>query len=210
MILRKGPILIYKTKLMGRYSSYGIATLYAIPLRDLSNEIKRVLWGKSIEDFNPEDLRTLYPEDVYDIQTNEEEILISLKDKYNGSDIFSLIKDFATVSPNKNQLSSDILEAIHELIRDKTIKQVVELAEKKMYEGFQELDLPYYLYWTPIPVGNKVVYTRTMVKGIMIGFHYAKVDTEDATEPYSFLTSLLRYRLRNNPLSPTLLAYLSV
>ena len=195
---------------MGRYSSYGIATLYAIPLRDLSNEIKRVLWGKSIEDFNPEDLRTLYPEDVYDIQTNEEEILISLKDKYNGSYIFSLIKDFATVSPNKNQLSSDILEAIHELIRDKTIKQVVELAEKKMYEGFQELDLPYYLYWTPIPVGNKVVYTRTMVKGIMIGFHYAKVDTEDATEPYSFLTSLLRYRLRNNPLSPTLLAYLSV
>ena len=210
MIHNKGKILIYKTKLMGRYSSYGIATLYAIPLRDLSNEIKRVLWGKSIEDFNPEDLRTLYPEDVYDIQTNEEEILISLKDKYNGSDIFSLIKDFATVSPNKNQLSSDILEAIHELIRDKTIKQVVELAEKKMYEGFQELDLPYYLYWTPIPVGNKVVYTRTMVKGIMIGFHYAKVDTEDATEPYSFLTSLLRYRLRNNPLSPTLLAYLSV
>lgn len=72
------------------------------------------------------------------------------------------------------------------------------------------MDLPYYLYYTPVPIGDKKVYARTMVKGILINYDYSKTDTEDDTEPYRFLTSLLRYRLKDNPLSPTLLAYLSV
>ncbi len=195
---------------MGRYSSYGIATLYAIPLADLDSVIKRHLYGKSIEDFNPDDLRALYPENIYDIHKTEDYVFILLKDCYNGSDIFSLLKDFAAITPHKRQLSPEILEGIGKAIHDKPMNDVMKLAESQEYEGFQTLDLPEYLYWTPIPVGDKQVYSRTMVRGIMIGYSYDKTETEDDTEPYTFLTRLLRYRLKENPLAPTLLAFLSV
>ncbi len=195
---------------MGRYSSYGIATFYAIPLADLESVIKRHLYGKSIEDFNPEDLRSLYPANVYDILKTETSVVILLKDCYNGSDIFSLVKDFATITPHKRQLSPEIVEGIGQVINDKPMKDVMELAKSQKYEGFQILDLPEYLYWTPVPVGDKQVYSRTRVWGILIGYSYDKTETEDDTEPYTFLTKLLRYRLKDNPLAPTLLAFLSV
>ncbi len=110
---------------MGRYSSYGIATFYAIPLEDLESVIKRHLYGKSIEDFNPEDLRSLYPEDVYDILKTETSVVILLKDCYNGSDIFSLVKDFAAITPHKRQLSPEIVEGIGHAINDKPLKDVI-------------------------------------------------------------------------------------
>ena len=195
---------------MGRYSSYGIATCYAIPLKDLENIIKRHLWGKSIADFNPEDLRKFYPEEVYEIIKTNTYVVILLKDCYNGTDIYSLLKDFSTITPHKRQLTPEIVEEIGNLIKDKPILDVMELAKKGEYEGFQTLDLPEYLYWTLIPVGDKQIYSHTMVKGILIGYSYDKTDTEDDTEPYTFLTKLLRYRLKENPLAPTLLAFLSV
>lgn len=195
---------------MGRYSSYGIATLYAIPLKDLEDTIKRRIYGKSIADFNIQDLRAIYPEEVYDIDKTEKTIMISLKDKFNGSDIYSLLKDFSMIAPNKCQLTPEIADEVGVLIKDKTLEEVMELAKKREYDCFQTIDLPYYLYYTPVPIGDKRVYARTMVEGILINYSYSKTDTEDDTEPYCFLTSLLRYRLKENPLSPTLLAYLSV
>ncbi|MDE5976237.1 MAG: hypothetical protein K2G69_06795 [Muribaculaceae bacterium] len=195
---------------MGRYSSYGIATSYIIPLKELEKTIKNQLWGKSLSDFNPEDLRSLYPENIYEIHHSESYILITLKDEINGTDIYSLLKDFSFITPTKHQLTPEKVEEIGEIIKGKPISEVLEFAEKKLYEGFQLLELPYYLYTTPVPVGDKKVYTNTEIKGIMIGFSYAKVMTEDATEPYQFLTYLLRYRLKENPLSPALLAYLTV
>ena len=195
---------------MGRYSSYGIATLYAIPLEDLDNTIKRRIYGKSIADLNIQDLRAIYPEEVYDIDITEKTIVISLKDKFNGSDIYSLLKDFSLIAPNKDLLTPEIADEIGAVIKDRPLDEVMDLAEKGKFYGFQEMDLPYYLYYTPVPIGDKKVYARTMVKGVLINYDYSKTDTEDDTEPYRFLTSLLRYRLKENPLSPTLLAYLSV
>lgn len=195
---------------MGRYASYGIATEYVIPINALDQEIRRTFYGKSIEDLNLEDLRALYPEEVYDIVKTDEYILVSLKECYDGTDIWSLLKDFSAITPHKRQLSPEVVEKIGRLIKDKPLEEVMELAERKEYEGFQLLDLPSYLYWTPIPVGDKEVYSRTKVEGITIGYSYAKTSTEDDTEPYAFLSKLLRYRLKDNPLSPTLLAFLSV
>ncbi len=195
---------------MGRYTSYGIATSYIIPLKDLENSIKNDLWGKSIDDFHYEDLYSLFPEDVYEIHQLEKYVIVLLKDCYNGTEIYSLLKDFSTITPYKRQLSAKVVEEIGQLIKDKPFKYVMELAEKGEYEAFQAIDIPYYLYWTRIPIGDKCVYSRTMVKGILIGYSYDKTITEDDTEPYAFLTSLLRYRLKENPLAPTLLAYLSV
>ena len=195
---------------MGRYSSYGIATLYVIPIQDMEAAIKRKVAGKTIADFKVEDLYTVYPKEVYDIEQTEDCVRIELKECYTGTDIMSLLKDFATITPYKNQLRPKDIEEIGEKIEGKAIKDVLALAQKREYYGFQDLDLPYYLYWTMVPIGDKWVYTRTMVKGIMIGCDYSKTDTEDDTEPYRFLTDLLRYRLKENPLSATLLAYLSV
>ncbi|MDE7345562.1 MAG: hypothetical protein K2N48_02340 [Muribaculaceae bacterium] len=195
---------------MGRYSCYGIATLIAISLKDLDNTIKKSLWGKTINDFRLKDLYSSYPEDIYEIYQTDTAIIILIKDCFNGTDIYSLLKDFSTISPDKRQLTPEIVEEIGEIIKDKPIKEVMALAERKEYEGFQTFDLPGYLYWTQIPIEDKVIYTRATVKGIMIGCNYAKIVTEDDTEPYQFLTTLLRYRLKANPLSSTLLAFLSV
>ena len=137
-------------------------------------------------------------------------IMIQLKDKFNGSDIYSLLKDFSMISPHKNQLYPEIADEIGKEIKDKSLDEVMQLAKEGKYECFQTIDLPYYLYYTPVPIGAKRVYARTMVKGILMAYSYSKTDTEDDSEPYEFLTSLLRYRLKENPLSPTLLAYLSV
>lgn len=136
--------------------------------------------------------------------------MISLKDKFNGSDIYSLLKDFSLIAPNKDLLTPEIADEIGAVIKDRPLEEVMDLAEEGQFYGFQKMDLPYYLYYTPVPIGDKKVYARTMVKGILINYDYSKTDTEDDTEPYRFLTSLLRYRLKDNPLSPTLLAYLSV
>lgn len=195
---------------MGRYTSYGIATLYAIPLKDLEETIKRRIWNKSIADFNPEDLRVYYPEEVYDIEMTETAIMIQLKDKFNGCDIYSLLKDFSIISPYKDQLYPEIADEIGKEIKDKSLDEVMQLAKEGEYECFQTIELPYYLYYTPVPIGDKRVYARTMVMGILMAYSYSKTNTEDDTEPYEFLTSLLRYRLKDNPLSPSLLAYLSV
>ena len=195
---------------MGRYSSYGIATVYALPINELCGSLNYRVKEESIADFCINSLRTLYPEDIYEISQTDTHLVISLKDNINGSDIYRLLKDFASITPNKNQLTPEIVEEIGDIIKDKPLKEVMELAEKKEYDGFQPLKLPEYLYWSPIPVDDRVVYTPTMVKGIMIGYSYNKIITEDDTEPFQFLTMLLRYRLKENPLSPALLAYLSV
>lgn len=195
---------------MGRYTSYGIATLYVIPLKDMEATIRRRLTGKTIADFNVEDLYTIYPKGVYDIVQTEDSVRIELKECYTGTDIMSLLKDFATITPYKNQLKPESIEEIGQKIEGRSMKDVLALAQKQEYYGFQDLDLPYYLYWTKVPIGDNWVYAKTMVKGIMIGYGYSKTDTEDDTDPYRFLTGLLRYRLKENPLSATLLAYLSV
>ena len=195
---------------MGRYTSYGIATHYAIPLQEMESAIKRRVTGKTIADFNVEDLYKIYPKEVYDIEQTEDCITIQLKECYTGTDILSLLKDFASITPYKDQLKPEDIMEIGEKIDGKAIKDVLDLAEQKKYYGFQDLHLPYYLYWTMVPIGDKWVYTNTTVKGIVIGYDYSKTETEDDTEPYQFLTELLRYRLKENPISNTLLAYLSV
>ncbi len=195
---------------MGRYSSYGIATFYALPLDDLCSSLKYRVKKESIADFCINALRTLYPEDIYEISQTDTHLVISLRNDVDGSDIYRLLKDFAAIIPNKNQLTPGIVEEIGGLIKDKPLKEVMELAERKEYEGFQAFKLPEYLYWSPVPVGDRMVYSATMVRGIMIGYSYSKIITEDDTEPFQFLTMLLRYRLKENPLSPALLAYLSV
>lgn len=195
---------------MGRYASYGIATCYAIPLKELDRAIRRRLYGKSIEDFNPEELRALYPENIYDIHKTDSYVIILMRECYTGNAIFSLLKDFSSITPYTHQLSPEIIEEIGLKLKDRSREEVMKLAESREYEGFQPMDIPEYLYWTQIPIGDQVVYSRTMVRGILIGFSYDKTETEDATEPYAFLTELLRYRLKENPLSPALLAYLSV
>ena len=114
------------------------------------------------------------------------------------------------IAPNKDLLTPEIADEIGAVIKDRPLDEVMDLAEKGKFYGFQKMNLPYYLYYTPVPIGDKKVCTRTMVQGLLINYDYSKTDTEDDTEPYRFLTSLLRYRLKENPLSPTLLAYLSV
>ena len=195
---------------MGRYSSYGIATIFVIPLDDLDDAIKSSLYGKTIADLNIQDLSATFPKEVYDIDKTEKAIVITLKERFNGNDIYSLLKDFSMISPNKGQLSPEVADEIGNVIKDKPLEEVMKLAEKGNFECFQTFKLPYYLYYTPIQISDKRIYVRTMVHGILIAYSYSKTITEDDTVPYDFLTSLLRYRLKENPLSPTLLAYLSV
>ena len=38
---------------------------------------------------------------------SEKVLEISLKDKFNDSDIYSLLKDFSEIAPNKNQLTPE-------------------------------------------------------------------------------------------------------
>lgn len=151
---------------MGRYSSYGIATFYAIPLKDLEEEINRQLPGKSVADYNPEDLYSLYPEEVYDILLNEDYIFIKIKDCYNGTDIFSLLKDFSTITPYKDQLSPKILVEIGDLIKGKPIVEVLEVASRREYVGFQTFNM---LYWTLVPIGDKRICILTRERGFVIG-----------------------------------------
>ena len=195
---------------MGRYSSYGIATLYGIPLNKLEERIRREAYGKTLDDLNLDGLRIYYPENIYDIRKTESAIYISLKESFTGNEISSLLKDFAEIAPNKDLLSPEEADKIGEVIKDKPLDEVMELAERGKFYGFQTISLPYYLYYTPVIIGDKKVYTPTMVKGFLINYDYSKTDTEDDTQPYRFLTELLRYRLKENPLAPTLLAYLSV
>lgn len=195
---------------MGRYSSYGIATLYGIPLNELEERIRREAYGKTLDDLNLDGLRTYYPENIYDIRKTESAIYISLKESFTGNEISSLLKDFAEIAPNQDLLSPEEADKIGEVIKDKPLDEVMELAERGKFYGFQTISLPYYLYDTPVIIGDKKVYTPTMVDGFLINYDYSKTNTEDDTQPYRFLTELLRYRLKENPLAPTLLAYLSV
>ena len=48
-------------------------------------------------------------------------IMIQLKDKFNGSDIYSLLKDFSMISPHKNQLYPEIADEIGKEIKDKPL-----------------------------------------------------------------------------------------
>ena len=43
-----------------------------------------------------------------------------------------------------------------------------------------------------------MIYAQTMLCGILIAYSYSNTDTEYNTEPYNFLTSILRYRLKDN------------
>lgn len=195
---------------MGRYSSYGIATSYVIPYEDLVKAINKKPLLKSGSDFDLQMLRTQYPEEVYDITRNADCIVISLKERYNGTDIYSLLKDFSAITPYPSQLSLDELQEIGAIIKDQPISVVLELADRNRHEGFQKFSLPYYLYRTPVQIEDVTIYPRAEVNGILIGISYTKMVVEDDTEPFRFLTTLLRYRLQSNPLAPTLLAFLSV
>ncbi|MDE6741912.1 MAG: hypothetical protein K2J58_06230 [Muribaculaceae bacterium] len=55
--------------------------------------------------------------------------MISLKDKFNGSDIYSMREDFSLIAPNKDPLTPEIADEIGAVIKDRPLDEVMALAK---------------------------------------------------------------------------------
>lgn len=190
---------------MGRYASYGIVTSFRISLSRLDRAIQYHFFNKSLKDFDLNAVVSQFPLDLYDVNQSEDYLTFNLKDTIKSSDIAKLMRDFFRIYPHKFKDTEDLCEKLSGM----TIEEMNDFARQNQEEHFHSFILYGYLYSMRIEVGGQVFYTATDVQGFTICCSYDKIVAEDDTEPFGFITELLRYRLRENPLAKTLLSFLS-
>lgn len=190
---------------MGRYASYGIIDTFRISLDSLDREIHRNIWGKSLKDFGLEEILSQLPLNIYDVEESEGSISFRLKDTITSKEIVGVMDDFFKIFPYKIKGIELILEKLSSM----TMEELRSFARRREEENFQDFSLYGEWYSRPVKIDHHILYPNTDVKGFMIYSSCSKMVVEDDIEPFNFLTELLRYRLKENPLADTLISFLS-
>lgn len=190
---------------MGRYASYGIIDTFSISLDSLDECIRRSIWGKSLKDFDIDTVISQFPTDIYDVEQNDDYLSFSLKKTVTSKDIISVMAEFFEIFPRKFENTENLFKQLSPM----TMDQLRMFARQKVEENFQVFSLYGRWYGMKVELGDKILYPGTDVEGFMIHSSYSKMIVEDDISPFDFLTELIRYRLQANPLSGTLLSFLS-
>lgn len=190
---------------MGRYASYGIIDSFRISLSSLNSRIRDKVWGKSLKDYEMSEIISQFPTDVYDVEISEDRLSFNLKDSITSKDIVSVMEDFFKIFPERIE-GKDIL---FKKLSSMTMNELRTLASQKEEMYFQNFRLYGIWYGMRVEVGNHIFYPETDVEGFLIYLSDSKMAVEDDISPFDFLTELIRYRLKENRLSNTLLSFLS-
>lgn len=190
---------------MGRYASYGIVTTFRISLSRLDKAIRSRFPNKSLKDCDLGTVISQFPLDLYDVRLSDDYLTFDLKDTIKATDIVNLMRDFFRIYPHKFEDTEELCERLAGM----TIEEMKDFARQKEEEHFNFFVLYGYLYRMKVEVDGYFFYIATDVCGFKIVCSYDKIVAEDDTEPFGFITELLRYRLLENPLSKTLLSFLS-
>lgn len=190
---------------MGRYASYGIIDSFRISLGSLNRAIRNKIWGKSLNDCDMETILSQFPIDIYDVEQTKDYLSFKLKDSVTPKEIAGLMSEFWEIYPSKFEGSVSLLENLSSM----TMDELRSFAKQNREENFHEFTLYGNWYGMKLEVDGVILYPDTDVEGFLICSSYDKMIVEDDIEPFNFLTDLLRHRLSHNPLSGTLLSFLS-
>lgn len=179
---------------MGRYLTIGITTKLSFEKKKAESFFESVQEAiEYVED-------NYAPSDVYDRTENEEYVTFSIKDTILETGLIDFLRDFysARLAYGKSPQKSDYI--IAELKKAKTAEEIMDMAERKCWEYFQEDS-----YWESICIKHQAWNSLyAYVEGIDLSID-GKILMESYETLFKFLTSIIREKFNKYPISKTLL-----
>lgn len=197
---------LLKINTMGQYTTYGIIDSFDISKKSLDRDIKNKIWGKTLDDYGSDIVINQMPTHIYDVSEDDNFIRFKLKDPINMNDLANLVESFFEILPYS---SPDDVNEIVSFIRKSDYETVKSISKSREYYNFVDFHLYGVWHRVSVKIDGQEFCPQTDVDGIMLFQSCDKTTTEDPISTYDFFTELLRYRLKSNPLSDSMICYLS-
>ena len=193
---------------MGTYIGMGMAAQYAIPKRDLRENLVWNFVGDVSEEDLQKELRTILPESLYGMSEDEKCYYFLLNGTVSVEDVISIYDEFNNVVGYRKEESIYIKEHRDALMQMKTLGEVLKYASNRKIK-FWKLCLVGYIYSECHLLFGKMVRIPMYVDGVDFYIGLSKTISESETESFDIFTDLLKYRLKGFKLADAMKVHLT-
>ena len=186
----------------------GMAAQYAIPKKNLRENLAWNFLGDVSEEDLQKELRTILPESLYGMSEDEKGYYFSLNDTVSVEDVISIYDEFNKVVGYRKDDFIYIKEHRDALMQMKTLGEVLKYASNSKI-NFWKLDLVGYLYSEFHLLFGRAVRIPMYVDGVDFYIGQSKIISESMTESFDIFTNLLKYRLKGFKLADAMKVHLT-